>query len=141
MSGREWISVFNRMPGINMQVEILFKDGKERKAGFDWSSHLKQFVFSDSSDLVYCSENITHWRPIPEKRPDFSKLKEGDFIILETEDDTIYRAIFLGNHKDWEYPVEIIYSDRIGYTRRTIKLEIIKKVTRINTETKTFEEI
>ena len=120
----EWIRVEDRLPGIDTIVELKFNEyGRE----YQYSSKL--------SSLVTLS-HMTHWRPIPEKRPDFSRLRKGDIVVIE-----------YSTHKkdvDGLYPIKIhsmndivIYSETSG----NYLFEGIKKITRINLENETFEEI
>src|SRR5579862_4633363 len=86
-----WISVKNSMPGIGKVIEILFMNGSIRKCKFCYCKKDTQFCFSIKSEIIdssYCleEEKITHWRPIKERKHDFGKLNEGDFLIIIYED-------------------------------------------------------
>ena len=86
------------------------------------------------------SSGTTHWRPIPEKRPDFSKIKKGGLVFIE--------CFVIGDSKiGFIKKIGNKYIDTICLkrddARRIYKTKInqIKKITRINVEERTFEEI
>ena len=145
-----WISIEDNLPKIGHIIEIKTeKPLSIMNATFtiiNWCSensnyhvnhkHTDVFVFKGLiGDYI---NNVTHWRPIQEKRPDFGKLKNGDLVIIENVDGFKQAGFF----------VKIFYSDQFQMSYKSdqsnyfyVKFEKCKKITRINIEKQTFEEI
>ncbi len=141
MNENEWISVEDSLPGAQKIVELKFKNAHiyEGKISFDNAGHI---AFKDERGIEYYFENLTHWREIPEKRPDFSKLNEGDLINIEEVGGENICAYFIkicsNSHKEF---IDLTIRKKSDSTWTTICVEFIKKITRINIAEKTFEEI
>lgn len=140
MSYNEWISVKESMPGLEKKVEIKFIDNEKENATL--KEHIGGIGFFDDSHyslLPFRLKQITHWRPIPEKRPDFSKLRNGDLIVIEyserRESYTFFVSGFDKSHLNG------MLGDHLSGGEYNFYVEDIKKITRINIENHTFEEI
>lgn len=141
----EWISVYDQLPKIDKRYIV----GNEKNADGDIKTIGEDVfhcvTFHPFRPCVYCwminHTGVTHYKEIAEKRPDFSKLKNGDFI-----------------HVEWQYENRVLVRMSIGKfdeidscgffiikssdcCRFHIKINDIKKITRINLEEKIFEEI
>jgi hypothetical protein len=141
MNENDWISVDDSLPGINKEVVFKFIDdqtciGKIKRG----SVNIVNKLFAcNSDDNLLALGNITHWRQIPEKLPDFSRLNNGDLII-----------IYCKNNADSKVGIIVQFEDGCLETTRYLDsrgqiinnaISEIKKITRINLEDKTFEEI
>lgn len=87
-----WIRVRDSMPGIGKIVEALFSYQIEASSLlFDFCvSHEKLcFIANQFNSLrsdCYDEKKVTHWRYPKERKPDFSKLKDRDFIVIKDID-------------------------------------------------------
>lgn len=175
-----WISIIDKLPKIDQEVEVRYHN----KITNDYV--IEKSIFSNNCKNNYYFawvgiSNIEDWRPIQEKRhdystsdftevkcikcnenygivygyltnqvkgfldslcvecrikrPDFGKLNRGDIVIIQ------YRH---GTSSDDFYPITFeSMNDNSIFTRNSgnhVKKHI-KKITRINIEEKTFEEI
>ena len=135
MKENEWISIFDSLPNIGEEVEEMSVTDCVKSS----PRKVKLKVLSDYIvwDTGYgYSSGTTHWRPIKEKRPDFSKLRDGDIIVLE----------YITHKKDVNriYPIKVhSMNERVIFseTSGNFLFTGIKKITRINLEEQKFEEI
>jgi len=152
MKENEWVSIKDAMPAMKRSIDVRFRFGVDdyecRSGIFDYSSHISGFCFVDPKDKIIFNQGyITHWRYSVKKRPDFSKLKKGDAIIVDycvhTESKMI--GFFCGIHKesngDSLICVSTDLSNRSSGDVDKCFLEYVKKITRINLDTQKFEEI
>jgi hypothetical protein len=133
----EWRTLEEEIPRLNQEAEIELNNGKILRSKFSIFNNYYAFI----TPLIY-PVDIKCWRPIPqERKPDFGSLREGDMVIFYTFDDMekIEYCSFIVDKKN---------DDCIGFSFRAdmdpdvwIHYEDIKKITRINLETKEFEEI
>jgi hypothetical protein len=141
----EWINIRKELPKIDQLVEVKFyhpwlSDPFIEKAKFSVSN--EGFIgFLNSNELLYDIDRISGWRPITEKLPDFSKLKEGDFLHVEWQNEKrILVSVSIGKFDEIDSCGFFIIKSS-DCCRFHIKINDIKKITRINIEDKTFEEI
>jgi predicted mannosyl-3-phosphoglycerate phosphatase (HAD superfamily) len=137
MNENEWISVDKALPEIGKDVLIITSSSKEY-----CEATLKQEKFFGTNVFLFRNGGFvyapTHWRPIPEKRPDFSRLKIGDAILINLPDTKI---CFL-HEIDEENILTCSYlEDYKSYSTFWHPKKRIKKITRINIQEQTFEEI
>lgn len=137
----EWIDINDQLPKIGELIEvvvpILYRQSIE-KSIFTFNNNEYSFYFkSEYSEKPW--HNIKKWRHIKEKRPDFGKLREGDFIAIETNNRICNMAVgfFCGFDIDGDLMIGIQKSNH----HEAIYRSEIKKITRINLETREFEEI
>jgi hypothetical protein len=149
---KEWRNIRQELPKINQLVDVKFNhqwlhDTFIEKAKFSVSN--EGFIgFLNSKGLLYDIDRISGWRPIPEKRPDFSKLKEGDLIYIDlnyANIEYIQNAHFFLRMDEDEIRTLVFHKSCHGkgcsLCHSGIGISGIKKITRINIEEKTFEEI
>jgi len=134
MKENEWVSINDRLPRIGEEVSIVHKIINPESIGaFDiYKNYL--MAYDDSTyqwHHNFLKGIVTYWRPIQEKRPDFSKLNSGDLIQFELDNGEKVLGL-LEKFKGSELILETSY----GYG-----LDSIKKITRINLEEQKFEEI
>ncbi len=143
--GDGWINLTDAMPAVGQGVEV-----KMGAVSFKVSLKISPILglcFCDDNN-IYRIPEIEGWRPIKERKPDFGKLKKGDLIYLKTKEDE-YSGFFLKisicNYSDVGEVKYINVKPAAIYTclgsEQPIELSFIKKITRINIEDKTFEEI
>lgn len=152
-----WISIEDNLPKIGHIIEIKTeKPLSIMNATFtiiNWCSensnyhvnhkHTDVFVFKGLiGDYI---NNVTHWRPIQEKRPDFGKLNIGDKLIIEIMPNDSkgskvieYFGYFQGISEANMFEISINTYSFIG---DCISVSRVKKITRINIDKQTFEEI
>ncbi|MGN6347061.1 MAG: hypothetical protein ACTHME_05100 [Candidatus Nitrosocosmicus sp.] len=140
-----WIDILKEIPEFDKDVELkVWYDNFSR-----WLTIIGQLKFRNSQYGFYKNGelilNVTNWRKIPEKRPDFSNLKFRDFLMIDV---CIHKDLDIQIEKFSGFFVDIkdgylyiclrgcYFNDMIA-----INLSQIKKITRINVENKTFEEI
>jgi hypothetical protein len=131
-----WISVNDSLPQFSKTIEILFKDKYTAEASLAMVKDNISFLGKYGSVyLPFNTPNITHWRPLKERKPDFSKLNKGDIIIVEYNIGEKNAGIF-------EYEKMSTFGRIIYFKNGSQAIDCkIKKITRINLETKEFEEI
>jgi len=147
METNEWVSVEYSMPAVGKKVEIKFNFGfnkEEIKSGiFGYSSTRDSFIFYDPTNNDYFNiKYITHWRYRQEKHPDFCRLNFRDYIVI----DFSLNKITFEKYSGWfsEIKEDFLYlsgRDSLFIDVYAVDLKYIKKITRINLEEKTFEEI
>lgn len=142
-SSDEWISIEDSMPPINKNVEVLTTGNHKHEACLIYICDgfcLSKFEFKSGSSSR--AINVTHWRPLPENKPDFGKLKEGDPLIVQFSYGltTLLTFIKIDNA---EYPFLGYFYSPSAHEVISARspLDEIKKITRINLEKQTFEEI
>jgi len=138
MKENEWVSINDRLPRIGEEVSIVHKIINPESIGaFDiYKNYL--MAYDDSTyqwHHNFLKGIVTYWRPIQEKRPDFSKLREGDLL-----------RVFWDSNKSFGKFDEIdsfdfMIIDQSSCCKLHIKINDIKKITRINLEEQKFEEI
>jgi hypothetical protein len=114
----EWIKITDSMPPIDKEISLKIE--------------------SFAHDVVY-------WRYLTEKRPDFGKLNIGDKLIIEIMPNDSkgskvieYFGYFQGISEANMFEISINTYSFIG---DCISVSRVKKITRINIEKQTFEEI
>jgi hypothetical protein len=137
-----WISVNDALPGIGKAVEILFENSI---VVFSTNIAISNgnFVFKENGGLMgntFNSGYISHWRPLPERKPHFEKLREGDLLVVLTKDWKIISG-FLRKIEDGTIRLSTECFSDSGYIGHVILENETKKITRISLEEKTFEEI
>jgi hypothetical protein len=132
-----WISVDDALPKIRKKVETAkLIDGVISQI---CENCLDIHTHCCSNYILFCYKwiipyyNPTHWREIREKRPDFSKLNSKDLIIINDICAGYFNLI-----GDEEITISMYAVEAITHT---IPINNIKKITRINLEEQTFEEI
>jgi hypothetical protein len=153
-----WISVKDSLPKIGEDVEVTTGDIEVTTCGFPVVAKLlpeeKQWGFFKRTVYGFFKGKeeicVSHWRPIPEKRPDFSKLKKrpdfsklkiGDLIYIEMNNLFInYNKCGYVKSVDNYSLITASYQD-LTEAKLSTQISRIKKITRINLENKTFEEI
>jgi len=128
----KWIKFEDEMPKLNQEIEIKFKRGKIEKSRVE-------AVFLYIEDTYENIKTLQGWRPIKrEKRPDFGKLNIGDLIVINYNNGDKVTG-FYKKIDDRFIELKPFMNDT---ERNFISVHTgIKKITRINTEDKTFEEI
>lgn len=140
MKENEWVSVLDELPKIGK--DILIKS-LTRWNG-EYTAQLNKESFCGTEVLIFrngpWAYMPTHWKYPVEKRPDFSKLRKGDLVILELDydrDSKVGYVMYLGH--------DALSTTRYKFMEGCSAIENayfeIKKITRINLEEKTFEEI
>ncbi len=143
----EWISIEKNMPPINKKVEVLTYGDYKHEACLIYISDgfcLSKFEFKVGS--ASRATNITHWRHIQEKRPNFSKLREGDLIEILIKDKYISARepeVFLYHFSEINIDNIILFPVSYSHYKEYFNFPVcrIKKITRISIEKQTFEEI
>ena|ERR1700720_2753441 len=140
-----WISIHERLPEILKKAMVKTERPYSILSGYlkvktdNCCSERVYFEFEDINGNIM--NKITHWRYIEERKPDFSKLNEGDFIHIEYYK---FKDIIF---KEFGYLYKIVPDNALyitsleGSLGLQIILENIKKITRIDIEKQTFEEI
>lgn len=153
MSDKNWIKFEDEMPPLGKKIQVKTLGNLLIKAKFLQSlSSPDMFVLTPQEGKILgfnfnLDSNPSHWRPIPDKKPDFQKLTPLDLLEVEYKYEEYEKY-----HKVCGYFTKINYSqnymrlDRAGsdsYCSRYVRLYLdsIKKITRINIENQTFEEI
>jgi len=142
MSNDDWIKLEDAIPKLNQEVEVKFYDGDIEKAKLitDYNYFCtKSYLCLENPDKgIVNLRKVIGWRPIPEKRPDFRKLKEGDFIVFIFEETGTEGCGYYDN-----YDSKIFHVSRLknGYSKDAFEKSMIKKIIRINMEEHKFEEI
>lgn len=145
----EWISFYEEMPQINKEIELKFYRGHTPekinatlKVLAMWTHGYFGFVYHDGNEEKELTlVPVESWRPIKEKRPDFGKLREGDLIIVEWKYEKNNGInISAGFIYAINYYIEISTWKK-GHDKNHIIKDCIKKITRIDLETREFEEI
>lgn len=146
MTDKSWISVHNSMPALNRLVEIKDMDDGQKFAEFKVSrfklsrEDFNILYFLVDEDTLTDFSRVTHWRYPVEKKPDFGKLNNGDIVILKLTNDK-YSTKIGYVYSISEMGICITNYKNIGNGNITHFFENIKKITRINLEKQTFEEI
>lgn len=137
MKENEWISVEENLPPVNKTIEV--KD----EGIFSCRIIKAKLLNNEIGNFSFYSfnEKIIHpiyWRHLPEKRPDFSKLKRDDLVVIEYKNSN--RIGFVGSIYERQI---LINSDSLfeDCASSVLDKDKIKKITRINLGKKTFEEI
>lgn len=145
----DWRTLEEEMPTLNQEVEVKFNNEEIRKLRFVINN--KTFFIFQNTGRTFTGypDNIVGWRPLPpERKPDFGKLKKGDFIVIESENEK--SGVFYSHQDDLTISfISISYNVSLSSFENEIfkKFEwccaksYIKKITRINMQTKEFEEI
>lgn len=137
-----WIRLSKQFPPLEEIVELeINKDDKISKIKgyfrlFVSVSGFESYIFVDQKHYEF-SGTVVQWRPLKEKRPDFGKLRDGDKIFITYDErDEIYGVTFKymtdGYLRSKYHPNH----DYIDFCK-----DRIKKITRINLETREVEEI
>ncbi len=146
----EWISIQDRLPKLGERIDVetekplsimcatlkKFSFCQKHEPDHRYHGHDDSYVFYDRKWEII--NHVTRWRPLQEKRPDFSKLNYGDLVaILYHEREDLYVCFFK------KLTEEFFIAACHESTGKTIDFPIrnIKKITRINLEKQTFEEI
>ena len=145
----EWISNDSiPIPGIEVEVKVQLHG-----EGFfiTESSIIKDINFYCWNDKNLKKGKVTHWRPLQKKKPDFWKLNEGDFLILElikNNEIEVFPCFFDKiDHNFYSSkcsPHDFYFYRSKGYgvgSSKSFGIGQIQKITRINLEKQTFEEI
>jgi hypothetical protein len=154
-----WLTFKEGMPRLNQEVEVKFKDSEIKKLFLT----LEEEPIYEICRLIFVSKDksftanlkqIESWRPIPEeteRKPDFGRLNQGDFILFEydvrhdnpklkySKISGFVKKGFLESNGYLTIATELQYCyfhDEVQYDK-----DKIIKITRINMETKEFEEI
>lgn len=77
----DWIKFDEAMPALNQEVEVEFYGGEIFKTTLR-TFDCKKFYFSEKNNYHPPGFQGVRWRPLLEKRPDFNKLRVGDFIVF-----------------------------------------------------------
>lgn len=146
----EWISVFDQLPPLDVEVETSRRPS-EIKENKDISDNRLIRKLEDGSYhwfITFIDNNLSwsHWRKKIKKQeekqniPNFEKLKEGDLIFVNWVSDKEYHEV--------GFFIDIVYNSIKLKTGNNMEeyflsasLTDIKKITRINIEKHTFEEI
>lgn len=133
-----WIRVSYELPRLNVGVEVKFRNNEVSTGKLIHSSN----HFFWSVDCPHTLE-VEAWRTIPEKCPDFRKLRDGDFIRIEYKNTDFFMVGYIVADTRDDDSFSIHPANKEKYSERcfTQFKEKIKKITRINIEEKTFEEI
>lgn len=143
-----WICVFDELPKLGKDVELVCDKVSIREIQKE-DININHLWAEDSGAYLWHIKNkgiACYWRYPKQKRPDFGKLREGDLIVVDgiysgfiesIEDQYIglgsfsetKKAIFIVSKKGSYHPKELLFIDKI------------KKITRLNLETREFEEI
>ena len=94
-----------------------------------------QFSTSDNIFRIHPCECC---REKKEKRPDFCKLREGDLLIIDYKSEKQHLGYFYKFHCREAFEVHSTNDYEWSFNVETSE---VKKITRINLETQTFEEI
>lgn len=154
MTDEKWVSVKDEMPGIGKKVQVTFSSGRYEELNFKIDD-VGGLGFFDQNGTIYFSYKISHWRYPIDKRPDFSKCNDGDFVYIITNENKSYYGIIYKASQLFEHSVdnahtvsevlllgtEHIKNEAHLYAQNRLFRENIKKITRINLEKNTFEEI
>lgn len=139
-----WVNVEDNLPPPEQEIEVRFYDDNKHdymimKSKLSRSS-FNYYYFSSIGKYV-----VEEWRHIKKRKPDFNNLKKGDLIVVEWENDNKENGKQVGFFYKKEPPCietfQFIYDDGTESRPEPLNIEVIKKITRINLETKTFEEI
>ena len=136
-----WIKFEYEMPKLTQEVELIYKDGEIIKAKLLMSScdGASCFLFDSEDKKDYIKPfYLKGWRPLPEKRPDFGKLREGNLIAISYYERNQIYVGFFNNYFDDDY-IEI--SSHKNGSGITFCKKKINKITKINLEEQKFEEI
>ena len=148
MKETEWVKFGDELPKLGKTIEVLKDNGEligniQGKICYNGSG-----IDFKSLDFIRESINIhrlSGWRYQSEKRPDFSKLQDGDLLVIEEENIRVgyFRKIEIEEEDDNDKSLYIDLSQckDVDDGGAFIPLYKIKKITRINLEEKTFEEI
>src|SRR5688500_5705106 len=137
MKDNEWVSVQESLPGIGKKVKVKNNLGVIVKAYIRINIE-GEYEFVNEDGFVFYAVSVKEWQYIPEKRPDFSKLRNADFIFLEFKSGRKSSAFFDCIAQE-EYMILRVSTSSIATMEESLKE--IKKITRINLEEQTFEEI
>lgn len=140
-----WISVYDALPGFGEEAEVLFRNKGIEKAKF---RRTHGGIEIHGRGTIFDENEMTHWRYPKERKPDFGKLVEGDLIIIEwSMREPIFRTTDKGKACGFfNYFIDEELILRTDYNREKcekdeIRKDLITKITRINLDEKTFEEI
>jgi hypothetical protein len=138
MKENEWISIKEQLPPPEKKCLVGSENyGVMSELGEDVLCSL--YNYRSQTHYFEWGVNrigITHWKKLKEKRPDFSKLKEGDLIVIIPKHHNKYFAGYIISLDDDSVQITIGNKDYQGFHE-----SFIKKITRINLEEKTFEDI
>lgn len=140
MENEDWISIEDSLPGINKPVNIksVDKNGNEYIGTAEFIKHKE--VITYRADSIF-----THWRPLPKRDPDFSKLNKGDLICITYYPRQKFKIIGFFESVDYDSKAILLYSNNgaaqhaggIYYVDLVDALQIM----RINIGENKFEEI
>lgn len=142
-TNNDWRTLNDAMPAIGRIIKIKTKDGEER-ARLLCNSKDSSMHFFGIPRLKYIDTfSIIGWRHLPpEIRPDFGKLNIGDMVIFYT-----FCDIEKIEYKHCAVITEKTDNKSIGFSFRAdnnpsmwVDERNIKKIIRINLETKKLEE-
>lgn len=147
MSDEGWIKFENEMPTLRKTIEILYEE-KVLEACFE-SYDLNSFAFyasdEENQSFIPDMKYVKGWRHIKEKLPDFGKLNIEDKIIINiiSNDSKVSKVIeYFGYFQGIsEANMLNISLSTYDFINDCISVSKIKKITRINLQEKTFEEI
>ncbi len=130
-----WIDIKYKIPEIGNEFELKTESGKIVKGTLFFS-----LPFCEESKMAV-GEKITHLRQIT-KRPDFGKLREGDFIFYEWSNSNLKgkTAGFFDRIKDGCIDTFSDTNHEEGIID-SCSIDFVQKIYRINLETKEIEEI
>jgi hypothetical protein len=141
--GSLWLTFEEGMPRLSQEVEVKFKDGEIKELFLT----LEEEPISEIGRLIFVSRDksftanlkqIESWRPIPEeteRKPDFGRLNIGDHIVINDNEACGCFCGISGNYLG----LSTLKKDSSIFL--SCDMVNIKKLTRINFETKEFEEI
>jgi len=124
MKENEWVNADDMLPGLNQVADLRYSDGVHVQGC------LKHFTIN----------GLIKWRYTTPKRPDFSKLKKGDLIFVSTKCKAYEQVGFYCHPYDQTIRLTE-FKDLDSMVYQHIEVKDITKITRINLEEKTFEEI
>lgn len=143
MQTEAWIKLKDKMPNLHQEIEVKSYGGITEKTALvigPYGDGDTLFFKSRECEYTLTVSEIEYWRPILERKPDFSKLKENDLILFTysglKEEETVgflhsmKESIKIAREKSSDCPTLVTYDP-----------SAIKKIIRINPETKKFEEI
>jgi hypothetical protein len=147
MNNDEWIKFEDAMPRLNQEIEIQFDDNRILKVHLvkeaDHKGWIINFVLFNDLKGEANLERVVGWRPLQEKKPDFSKLKEKDMLRLTLrfgKEEEIFIG-FLVCMDENILTMSPIFTAPYPHNSFSYHKSTVKSIIRINPETKEFEEI
>jgi hypothetical protein len=139
-----WVTLSKqvKLPKTGEPIEIMFSDGKIKKSELFVSSYNDIIFLHTSSERP-----IIKWRYPKELKPDFEKLKNGDFLIVSYEDpeDKDFPVIMRCGYYFCLFDYKFVLNPDLPQIKnlqvRVYEFNKVKKITRIDIEKQTCEEI